>query len=124
MAFHDYVRATGDIDLWIRRSVENAQKVWRALENFGAPLFDLKTTDLTTPEMVFQIGVVPTRIDIITSIDGVDFDEAWQDKATVRINNLNIPVLSKAHMIQNKRSSNRPKDRIDLLWLTSEDKPE
>jgi hypothetical protein len=120
MSFHGYPRATGDIDLWIRRSEENAKKVWRALEKFQAPLFDLHLNDLTKSDMVFQMGVIPNRIDIITSIDGVDFDEAWHDKEFVDTSGLTIPIISKTHLIINKSSTNRPKDKNDVLWLTME----
>lgn len=120
MAFHGYVRATGDIDLWIRRSEENAQKVWRALQTFGAPLFDFKIEDLEVPGMVFQIGVIPNRIDIITQIDGVDFEDAWKEYKTVEIEDLKIPVITKTHLLVNKKSTNRLKDRNDVLWLESE----
>src|SRR5258708_6476913 len=76
LAAHGYPRATGDIDLWIRCSEENAQSVWRALLRFGVPLFGLTVEDLKTSGIVFQVGVVPNRIDIITAIDAVGFDEA------------------------------------------------
>jgi hypothetical protein len=120
MAFHGFVRATGDIDLWIRRSEENAEKVWRGLQKFGAPLFDLKREDLTTSGMVFQIGMIPSRIDVITEIDGVDFDDAWKQHKTVEIEGLKVPVIGKAHLLINKKSTSRPKDRNDALWLESE----
>lgn len=120
MSFHGYPRATGDIDLWIRRSEENSGKVWRALEKFRAPLFDLKRTDLLNPDVIFQMGVIPNRIDIITSIDGVEFDEAWGDKEYVSTSGVKIPIISKAHLIINKSSTERPKDRNDVLWLTTD----
>lgn len=120
MAFHGYVRATGDIDLWIRRSDENAEKVWRALQTFGAPLFDLNIEDLKTPGMVFQIGLVPSRVDVITQIDGVNFDEAWTEHKTVAIEGLIIPVIGKTQLLINKKSTARQKDRNDALWLESE----
>lgn len=120
MAFHGYVRATGDIDLWIRISDENAEKVWRALERFGAPLFDLNLDDLKTPGMVFQIGIVPSRIDVITAIDGVEFEEAWREHKTIEIENLQIPVIGKTQLLINKQSTGRPKDRNDALWLLDE----
>lgn len=120
MAFHGFVRATGDIDLWIRCSPENAEKVWRALEKFGAPLFDLTPEDLQTPGMVFQIGMIPNRIDVITQIDGVEFDEAWNEHRTVEIEGLQIPVISKTHLLVNKKSTGRIKDRNDALWLQDE----
>ena len=120
MAFHGYVRATGDIDLWIRISSENVRRVWRALQSFGAPLFDLTPEDLQTPGMVFQIGLVPSRIDIITEIDGVEFDEAWREHQTVKIEDLVIPVIGKRQLLANKRSTGRAKDRNDALWLEEE----
>ena len=120
MAFHGYVRATGDIDLWIRISEENARRVWRALQTFGAPLFDLNIEDLKTPGMVFQIGLVPSRIDVITQIDGVEFEDAWTEHKTVAIENLKIPVIGKTHLLINKKLTGRLKDRNDALWLQDE----
>lgn len=120
MAFHGYVRATGDIDLWIRRSSENAERVWRALETFGAPLFDLNREDLKIAGTVFQIGLVPSRIDIITQIDGVEFEDAWRKHKTVEIENLQIPVIGKTQLLVNKQSTGRAKDRNDALWLQDE----
>ncbi len=120
MAFHGFVRATGDIDLWIRCSDENAERVWRALHRFGAPLFDLNIEDLKTPGIVFQIGLVPNRIDIITQIDGVEFEDARQEHQTVEIEGLQIPVIGKTQLLINKKSTGRPKDRNDALWLQGE----
>lgn len=84
LAAYGYPRATGDIDLWIRCSEENAQRVWRALRRFCAPLQGLTVTDLATPEMLLQIGVVPRRIDVLTSITAVSFDEAWRIATTLK----------------------------------------
>jgi len=120
MAFHGYVRATGDIDLWIRISDENAKRVWRALEEFGAPLFDLNIKDLKMPGMVFQIGLVPSRIDVITQIDGVEFETAWLEHKIIEIENLQIPVIGKTQLLINKQSTGRAKDRNDALWLQDE----
>lgn len=120
MAFHGFVRATGDIDLWIRCSQENANRVWKALHKFGAPLFDLTIEDLKTPGMVFQIGLVPSRIDIITQIDGVDFEDAWREYKTIEIEDLKIPIIGKLQLLINKKSTGRSKDRNDALWLESE----
>ena len=120
MAFHGYVRATGDIDLWIHASPENAERVWQALKTFGAPLFDLTKTDLQTLGIVFQIGLVPSRIDVITQIDGVEFEDAWKEHQTVEIDGLQIPIIGKTQLLINKKSTGRPKDNIDALWLQSE----
>ena len=120
MAFHGYVRATGDIDLWIRCSPENAERVWRALREFGASLFDLSLKDLQTPGVVFQMGVIPARVDIIMEIDGVDFDEAWENHQVVDSDGMKIPIIGKTQLLVNKKATGRPKDRNDVLWMESE----
>jgi hypothetical protein len=121
LAAHGLPRATGDIDIWIRPSPENAQRVWRALHRFGAPTADLTLTDLSNQGIVFQIGVAPRRIDLLTSIDGVQFEAAWARRVTVDLDGLPVPVLSRVDLITNKRASGRPKDLADLAWLeTSE----
>jgi hypothetical protein len=80
LAGHGLPRATGDIDIWIRPTPDNAARVWRALAAFGAPLESLTIEDLTTPGVFFQMGVPPRRIDILTAIDRVEFDEAWSTR--------------------------------------------
>jgi predicted nucleotidyltransferase len=117
LAAHGLPRATGDMDIWIRCSDENAQRVWRALQRFGAPLFDLTASELQTPGLVFQIGVIPQRIDILTAIDGVLFDDAWTQRKTVEIEGLTIAVIGRAQLIQNKKAAGRPKDLADVAWL-------
>ena len=117
LAFHGYVRGTGDIDLWIRISAENAERVWKALQTFGAPLFDLNREDLKTPGIVFQMGLPPNRIDIINRVNGVEFDEAWAKCENVEVRGLNIPILGKPELLKNKLKMNRPKDLGDILWL-------
>ena len=117
MAAHGFPRATGDIDIWIRCSKENAERVWRALNRFGAPLLDLKVCDLQTPGTVFQIGIAPCRVDLLTSIDGVEFDEAWPDRTEVEVEGLKIPIIGRAHLLQNKKASGRPRDLADIVWL-------
>ncbi|MGD9889780.1 MAG: hypothetical protein AB7R89_14500 [Dehalococcoidia bacterium] len=117
LAAHGLPRATGDIDIWVRNSDENATRVWQALVRFGAPLRGLAPSDLAAPDIVFQIGVAPRRIDILTSVDGVVFDEAWPYRLTVSLEGVAIPVIGRAHLIQNKRAAGRPKDLADLDWL-------
>jgi hypothetical protein len=119
LAAHGYPRATGDIDLWIRCSGENAQRVWRALGRFGVPLFDLTVADLNRPVTVFQVGVAPNRIDILTAIDGVGFDEARPECKVIEVEGLTILVIGRAHLLRNKRASGRPKDQADIVWLES-----
>jgi predicted nucleotidyltransferase len=117
LAAHGLPRATGDIDIWVKNSPVNAQRVLRALARFGAPVSDLSEDDLTSPDMVFQLGVEPSRIDFLTGIDGVEFDEAWEKKTQVRIDGLEIYILSKADLLKNKLAANRDKDRSDIAWL-------
>ncbi len=117
LAVHGHPRATGDLDLWVRPSPENARRVWRALERFGAPLSQLALEDLQKPDLIFQIGVAPRRIDILTSIEGVTFEEAWPARVEVEIEGLRIPVLGREHLIQNKKASGRPQDLADVAWL-------
>lgn len=117
LAVHGLPRATGDIDLWVRPAGDNARRVWRALLKFGAPLSDLKQSDLSGPGIVFQIGVAPTRIDILTSIDGVDFTEAWKERLEVEVEGLNVAVISRTHLIVNKKAVGRPQDLADVARL-------
>lgn len=117
LAFHGVPRATGDLDLWVRPTPENAECVWRALVEFGAPLDQLTLEDLSREDLVFQIGVVPNRIDILTSITGVAFDEAWEARAQVEIEGLRVPVLGRSELVRNKRAVGRTRDIADIEEL-------
>jgi hypothetical protein len=119
VAAHGLPRATGDIDLWINCSEANAEKVWRALKNFGAPATDFSQTDLSKAGTVIQLGVAPRRIDILTEITGVQFAEAREQSITVNLEGLNIPVISREHLIRNKRAVGRPQDLADVARLES-----
>lgn len=117
MAAHGVPRATGDLDIWVRPGPGNAQRVLTALANFGAPLHDLTVDDLMREDMVFQIGVPPARIDILTSISAVPFDEAWPERLTVHVGALPVPVLGRAQFLKNKRAVGRPKDLADIALM-------
>lgn len=117
LAAHGHVRATKDMDVWIRPSLENAPRVLRALATFGAPLQDLAERDLVGPGLIFQIGVEPVRIDVITSIDGVEFSPAWQDRVVANLGGVPVPVLSRHHLIANKKAAGRLQDLADVEWL-------
>ena len=121
LAVHGLPRATGDIDLWLRATPENARRALAALRRFGAPLADLGERDLTTPGTVFQIGVAPRRIDLLTSIDGVTFDDAWRSRLETELEGLRVPVLSREDFVRNKRALGRPKDLADIAWIEGED---
>ena len=117
LAAHGVVRATGDLDVWVRPTPENASKVWGALVAFGAPLQQLTEHDLATPGIVFQIGVVPYRIDLLTSIDGVPFEEAWQRRIRVRVEGQEIPLIGREDLLRNKRATGRLRDLADAEEL-------
>jgi hypothetical protein len=119
LAAHGHVRATKDLDVWIRPDAENATRVLKALRRFGTPLHDLSEADLAKPGTVFQIGLPPLRIDVITVIDGVDFDEAWSARVRTEFADLPAAVLSREHLIKNKRASGRTQDMADVEWLES-----
>jgi hypothetical protein len=120
LAVHGHVRATGDIDLWVETSEDNAACIMAALRRFGAPLHQTEERDFETPEIVFQIGVAPRRIDILTTIDAVDFDAAWSEREEVEVAGLRVPVISRHHLLQNKRATGRARDQADALWLEGE----
>jgi hypothetical protein len=119
LAAHGHVRATKDLDVWIRPDTGNARRAIEALKAFGAPLHDLTERDLTEPGVVFQIGVPPVRVDILTAIDGVEFEEAWASRMRTKLAGEPVTVLSKAHLIQNKRASGRTQDLADIEQLQS-----
>jgi len=117
MAAHGVPRATGDIDVWVRSSPANAERVLRALHRFGAPLFDLTVADLTREGTVFQLGLPPRRIDLLTSIDGVTFEDAWPERVTSRFGDLEVTVIGREALVRNKRAAGRLKDLVDLRIL-------
>jgi hypothetical protein len=117
LAAHGYVRATKDLDVWVRPTTLNAPRVLAALAAFGAPLHDLTEVDLASPGTIFQIGVPPIRIDVITSIDGVEFDDAWPTSMRAPFGDQMAPILSREDLIRNKRAAGRPQDLLDVKWL-------
>ena len=117
MGVHGYPRATGDIDIWVEPSSENSARVYRSMAAFGAPLHEIDEATFATPGVVFQIGIAPRRIDIITTISGIRFDEAYQQRQVVEIEGLSIPILSLGDLIRNKRATGRDKDRLDADQL-------
>jgi hypothetical protein len=119
MAAHRLPRATKDLDLWVRPSQENAQRVLQALDVFGAPRHGLTASDLQTEGTIYQVGVPPNRVDVITVVEGVEFESAWRDRAELDIDGLRIPVIGKMHLIINKRTVGRPQDLLDADLLES-----
>ncbi|HYH80153.1 MAG TPA: hypothetical protein VEX86_10155 [Longimicrobium sp.] len=119
MSAYQMRRATGDLDIWVRPSAENAQRVWDALARFGAPLMTYKITleELAKPGLVFQIGNEPDRIDILTGVDGLGFEEAWRTREYHQIEGVMVPVLSVPNLVKNKKASGRPQDLFDVQWM-------
>ena len=117
LAFHGHPRFTKDLDVWVEPTGENAPKALAALKEFGAPLHDLSLEDLMRPGLIFQIGVAPNRIDVLTAIDGVAFGEAWSGRSETVYGGATVPVLSRRHLIANKRATARPQDLLDAEEL-------
>jgi hypothetical protein len=114
LAAHELPRATQDLDLWVRATPENAVRVWRALAVFGAPLQNVTVDDFATPGITLQLGLPPYRIDILTDITGVRFEEAWPNRLEVEGYGRKYAVLGKKELIRNKRAAARPKDLLDV----------
>jgi hypothetical protein len=119
VAVYGRARATEDLDIWVRPTEQNSKRVMRALLRFGAPTSMLTAEDFQADDAVFQVGNPPWRIDILTSIDGVTFEEAWPDRQQWIVENLAIPVISRQHLIANKRAVGRIKDLADVEELES-----
>jgi len=119
MATHGYPRATMDIDIWVMPSAENAQAVLRALRQFGAPVHQLSAADLQQTDTIFQIGVAPRRIDIITGVDGLEFEATFGRSVQVDVEGIALRVPNMADLIRNKRASARLKDLADVEALES-----
>lgn len=119
VSFHGHPRATGDLDLWIRPTPENAQRVFAALQSFGAPVGSLGITpeDLSRPDMVCQFGQPPRRIDLLTSISGVEFDVAWTHRVVRTWRGREVAFLGREQLLANKRSTGRAKDLEDARRL-------
>ena len=117
MAFYGYVRMTEDLDTWINPTEANAAKVLAALKAFGMASLGLTVQDLTNPDMIIQIGYPPNRLDIITAISGVAFQDAYPRRQVVRYKDLAFPVLSLQDLKTNKAATGRGKDQEDISHL-------
>ncbi len=111
------IRGTDDFDVWVQRNAENAERVRRALAAFGAPVEHLTIEELQSDDPIYQIGVKPLRIDILTAIDGVEFEDAWANRIAANDGDVSFPVLSRGDLIKHKRAAGRPKDMLDVETL-------
>ena len=114
LALHGRPRATGDLDVWIDATPENAARVMRALASFGAPLNDVSVNDFSRPGVTYQIGVAPGRIDILTELTGISFDEAWPERMRRPFGDVEVDFIGRAAFIRNKRATGRAKDLVDI----------
>lgn len=119
MGAHGVPRATGDLDLFVDPGHENAGRAIAALRRFGAPLsaHGITVESLQRPGTVYQIGLPPRRIDLLTSIDGVTFEQAWATHVVVPVDHLQVPFLGREALLANKRATGREKDRLDVELL-------
>ena len=117
MGAYGYPRATGDVDIWVRCSKDNSRKIYKSLLDFGAPLTDLSIDTFVKEGIVFQIGVAPRRIDVLTQIDGVNFEDAYKDREEIELEGIVLPFISKENLIKNKKSTGRDKDKLDVKYL-------
>lgn len=120
---HTEPRYTKNLDVWVRPTPANARRVFQALKRFGAPVKNLRVRDLHTPGIIFQIGVEPNRIDVLTEVDGVDFDEAWTRRAHGHLGRCDVAFLSVTDLIANKRRVGRPQDLLDVAKLRALQRP-
>ena len=117
LALHAKPRATGDLDIWVEADPQNAKRVMQALRRFGAPLSQVKEEDFVRKNTVFQIGVAPRRIDILTDLTGLSFTEAWEDRFPHSIGSCDVFFLGRQTLIKNKKALGRHKDLADLEAL-------
>lgn len=117
VAFHGFPRFTGDVDLFVRPSPENAARILTALEEFGFGDTGLTIADLTEPDTVVQLGRAPNRVDLLTSLTGVSFEEAWAAREPGMLDDLPVWFISKELLVRNKRSLRRPMDLADVSKL-------
>jgi hypothetical protein len=114
-------RFTKDLDLWVEATPENAARVFRSLLSFGAPLSGMKPEDFATEGMFYQIGIAPTRIDILMSVAGLQFSDAWANRREVTLGGESAYFLSREDLIRNKRATGRPQDLLDAEQLSKVD---
>jgi hypothetical protein len=119
LAVHGVPRATGDLDILVKPSAENAPRVMSALRAFGAPIeaHGIVTEDFTVEGTVYQIGLPPRRIDLMTAISGVDFDTVWASRVGLELDGLPLSFIGRDALVVNKRAAGRPKDLADVAEL-------
>ncbi len=117
LALHGRPRGTGDLDVWVEATPENAARVMTALTAFGAPLNDISRKDFSQPGVTYQMGVDPCRIDVLTDLTGVTFAEVWPERVRHHFGDVEVDFIGKESFIRNKRATGRPKDLVDVDGL-------
>ena len=117
VAFHAKPRFTKDIDLLVEPHPDNAQRLLRALSDFGFGAVDLAVGDFTIPGRVVQLGIAPNRVDLMTAIDGVSFADAWTGRVSGRFGAVPVFYIGKAELVRNKRATGRAQDLADIEAL-------
>ena len=117
VGYHSRPRYTEDIDIWIQPSLENAKKIIHVLNKFGFTGVSVSIEELIQPEKIIQLGLPPQRIDILTSIDGVNFNDAWERRIVDSFGDIPVFIISLKDLIKNKSSSGRIKDLQDIEWI-------
>ena len=117
MAHYGYSRYTADLDLFVEKSSGNAERILRAIKEFGFGEIGLTQEDFALKDQVVQLGVAPNRIDILTVLSGVSFEEAWSSREWGTIGGLSVPFISRALLKQTKLASGRPQDLADIEYL-------
>ena len=114
---YGYIRATVDLDIWILADAGNAKKVYAAVAEFGAPVSEMKPEEFAQYGMIFQIGVAPCRVDIISKISGVSYADAVARAVSKTIDGIPVRIISLEDLIANKKASGRAKDLADVEVL-------
>lgn len=117
VAYHGYPRFTGDIDIFVERSHENARRLLDVIEQFGFGDLNISAQDFLNEDQVIQLGVAPSRIDILTFLSGVNFEDAWATRTFGELDGLTVPFISKELLKRNKEASGRSQDLADLEHL-------
>ncbi|MGI8668930.1 MAG: hypothetical protein ACR2J3_03680 [Aridibacter sp.] len=115
--YYGYVRPTGDMDIWIPFERENAEKIVQALKEFGFDSTDLTPELFLKPKSIIRMGVPPMRLEVSNYIDGVEFDDCYEESELLKLDDLNIKLISLKHLKINKKASGRLKDLNDLEHL-------
>ena len=113
---HGYSRTTGDMDIWVKKDAQNYKRIVQAFEEFKMPLFDMtQDTFLNNSDIdVFTFGKAPVCIDLMTSVKGLNFDEAYKNSKLILIERLNIRIVNYTDLITAKKASGRPRDLDDI----------